>query len=110
MKDYSKDVTFLPVTKNVKEIACIQDVSPHTKGNEFLRYTLPKGRYDINYSIQLLSIILEKCEQEKMSPRDLQFSLCHSIKKLLAMLEVERNDMILKFMQDRAEASSICEE
>lgn len=63
------------------------------KANNYFGNYLQKGKYDINYVINLLKIILQKCEQMKMNPKDLQFTLRTSTEKLLAMIEVERDQL-----------------
>ena len=55
---------------------------------------LEHGKYDINYVITLLKIILNKCNAHLMSAKDLQFTLVQSLTKLIAMLETERDDSI----------------
>lgn len=92
-EDYN--VTFLPVTINGKNFSSVTDLlKSEDKMNSFLQYSLPKGKYDINYVINLLRIILDQCHKMKGSPRDLQFTLWISVQKLLSMLEVERDQNI----------------
>jgi hypothetical protein len=55
--------------------------------------TLTKGKYDINYAINLLKIILNKCQG--FPERDFKFSMQHSLKRLLAYLEVERDQNVV---------------
>lgn len=54
-------------------------------------FSLPKGKYDINYVINLLKIIESKCENGKLTPSDLRFSLQQSCKLLRGNLEIERD-------------------
>jgi hypothetical protein len=61
------------------------------KANRYCDHYLEKGKYDIDYVINLLKIIMQKCEQMRMNPKDLQFTLWTSTQKLLSMLEVERD-------------------
>lgn len=57
----------------------------------FMKRTIPQGKYDINYVITLLRIILDKCNEMRMQPRDFQFTLQQSLLSLIGMLEVERD-------------------
>lgn len=94
--EYKKypNVTFLPITKVGKEICSIEDISPSPdERNEFFQHSLPKGKYNIHYTINLLRILLDQIEKIKMNPRDIAFTLSSSIKRLLAMLEVESEQM-----------------
>lgn len=75
--NYEENVTFFPVTRLDNQ-------------NKFYGHSLEKGKYDINYVINILKIIVEKCEQLKMRPQDLAFTLTESCKRLIAMLEVEK--------------------
>lgn len=59
--------------------------------NEFLRHSLPKGAYDINYVIALLSIIEEQCSKHLLNMQDFTVSLKESVKKLRGSLLVERD-------------------
>ncbi len=88
---YDKDVVWLPVTKNGQEYCSMEELSPSKEErHELFKYSLPKGKYDINFVINMLRIIVEQCDKMKMTPRDIHFSLTQSIKRLIAMLEVER--------------------
>ena len=58
--------------------------------------TLEKGKYDINYTIKLLTTILNQCDRMRMNPRDFQFTLQQSLQRLLAMIVTERNDYNLR--------------
>jgi|ERR1700690_3157831 hypothetical protein len=100
-----EDIKFLPVKKvdysNNVEIIPLHEVG---KGNViFQTYEKPKkkkkrlnkNKYDIEYVITLLKFILDQCEEMKMNPRELQFSLVHSLKKMIAMLEVEKDQQNL---------------
>ncbi len=62
-----------------------------TENNEIFRNSLPKGKYDINYVIRLLRIIHDKIESMKMNPREIPFTMCDSMKRLIANLEVEKD-------------------
>lgn len=73
------------------KIKLLDKITKQEEKNEVLGYVLDKGKYDINYVIKILQIILEQCEIMRFSPRDLQFTLSQSLKRLLAMLIVERN-------------------
>src|SRR5258706_4805191 len=39
--------------------------------NAFLRATLPKGKYDIDYVISLLKILIEECNRHQLNRHDL---------------------------------------
>ena len=88
MTKYEGGIRYLAVKKEeTQEIKVI----PETEHNqEFLHHTLKKGQYDINYTITVLRIILDKCHSMRMRPQELQFTLTQSIQRLLAMLEVEK--------------------
>lgn len=75
--------------KNVK--IPIVKLSRNFRNNEIFNKDLPKGKYDIHYVIKLLRIIHDKIESMKMSPRDIPFTMCDSMKRLIANLEVERD-------------------
>lgn len=83
---FTKAVTFLET----------QQISP--EGEQIKRYNPPeyltKSKYDIHYAITLLKTILSKCDAHKLSPHDLHFTLTQSVRKMLAMLEVERDQQI----------------
>ena len=79
LQSYEDHVEFLPMVRTEK------------RENSYIGHSLAKGKYDINYIINLLKIIMTKCEEMKHNPRDLQFTLWTSTQKLLAMLEVERD-------------------
>jgi len=55
---------------------------------DFSKY-LPKDKYDIHYVISLLQVIDYHCQSKPMS--NLGFSLSNSIRRMLAMLETERD-------------------
>lgn len=88
MTKYEGQVRFLPVEKSQTQEIQVMPDSEHNQ--EFLHHTLKKGQYDINYTITVLRIILDKCQSMRMNPQELQFTLTQSIQRLLAMLEVER--------------------
>ena len=75
--------------KNVK--IPIVKLSRNFRNNEIFSNSLPKGKYDIHYVIELLRIIHDKIESMKMSPKDIPFTMCDSMKRLIANLEVERD-------------------
>lgn len=52
------------------------------------KYTI--STYDIDFSINLLRQIEAVVEKHKFNPKDLSFTLSHSLKKMIAMLEVEK--------------------
>ena len=51
---------------------------------------LSKGKYDIDYVINLCKIIDSQCQSTPMS--NLGFTLSNSLRRLIAMLEVERDN------------------
>ncbi len=57
----------------------------------FMKRTIPMGKYDINYVIMLLRVILDKCNDMRHNPHDFQFTLQQSLLSLIGMLEVERD-------------------
>lgn len=89
MENNPYDVTFMPMIKSHVPVD-LSTLRPKNDNNYF-GYSLKKGEYDINYVINLLKIIMTKCEGMKHNPKDLQFTLWTSTQKLLAMLEVERD-------------------
>jgi len=56
-------------------------------------FSLPMGKYDIDFVITFCRILLEKIERYKIRPQDLPLTLMHSIKRLMSMLEVEKDQM-----------------
>jgi hypothetical protein len=83
MKDYSKDVTFIPLRK----LGYNQELT----SQDDLRIHLPKGKYDIHYVIQLVKILEDKVNAHLHSAQDLQLTLKTSLKSLRGMLETERD-------------------
>lgn len=67
---------------------------------ELFRKHLPKGKYDIHFVIQLLMVIHDKIESMKMNPKDIAFTMCDSLKRLIANLEVEKQQYKGKNMQE----------
>ncbi len=59
---------------------------------EFLNQKLKHGQFDIHYVIKLLRIINDQCIKHQLNPGELRFTLIHSLKKMIAMLEVERDN------------------
>lgn len=62
------------------------------KRPEFLQHTLP-DKYNIDYVIKLILILLDQIDKQKLSPQNLQWTLRHSLEKLLGFLEVEKNQI-----------------
>jgi hypothetical protein len=61
---------------------------------QFLKQSLP-SEFDINYPINLLKVILDKCRTIKVgSGDDLRMTLQESCRKLLAFLETQRDQGI----------------
>lgn len=54
---------------------------------------LQKNKFDISYVISLLKTILRISDKLKMNPIQFQFTLVDSVKKLLANLEIEKNQV-----------------
>jgi hypothetical protein len=91
MEEWDYDPTEIPtVDCTIPTIRSCNELA-EIKANRYFGYYLEKGKYDIDYVINLLKIIMQKCEQMKMNPKDLQFTLWTSTQKLLSMLEVERD-------------------
>lgn len=61
------------------------------KVNDDFKLHLPKGKYDIDYVIQLCKIIENKCYELRFDPRGLEFTLRSSLKALRCMLETEKS-------------------
>ncbi len=61
--------------------------------NRIFNQYLNKNKYDIDYVINLLRIIHDKVESMKMNPKDIPFTLCDSLKRLISNLEVERDQI-----------------
>jgi hypothetical protein len=85
IKRRDKEVTFVPVQYEMN-----LDSPKPTISEPF---ALPFGQYDINFVITFCRILIDKIDRLKFNPRDLPFTLTQSLKKLLAMLEVERDQM-----------------
>lgn len=62
------------------------------QNGEFKIYT-QRPIYDIDHTIFLLKQIESKCDNNLMAPQDFMMSLKISLRKLIAMLEVERASM-----------------
>lgn len=64
---------------------------------EFLNFHLDLSKIDVNFTINVLKTILRECSQYKYTNgcEPLYRSLHHSIARLLAMLEVERDSSLL---------------
>ena len=77
--------TFLPVEKLPNRSSC-------PINHQDLQHALPRN-YDINYVIQLCHILISKIDRYKTCPKDLPFTLTHSLKKLMAFLEVEKDQI-----------------
>lgn len=72
--------------KNNNEVSCF----------DFMQSKLKMGRYDINYTIAILKIIVSYLELHKYTTHEALFGLHDSCKRLLAKLEVERDSFILQ--------------
>lgn len=81
---YDDNCTFLPITQSSNRSDEIQDRGLHD--------ALPKN-YDINYVISFCRILIDKIDRYKINPRDLPLTLTHSLKRFLAYLEVEKDQM-----------------
>ena len=79
------------ISKNEKQSLSAFDLDEKVKtsGCIDLSIYLPKGKYDINYVIALCKIIHGNCQTTPMS--DLGFTLSESLRRLIGMLEIERN-------------------
>ncbi len=80
--DYEKYCTFIPVEK--------ENVNPEPW---WASHTLAYGNYDIDYLITFCRMLLTTIDRFKDRPKDLPFTLTHSLKKMLAFLEVEKDQM-----------------
>ncbi len=83
--EYGKSFTFLPVQR-------LDHQATDPIDQKELRTALPRV-YDIHYVIQFCRILIDKIDKYKTCPKDLPFTLTHSLKKLLAFLEVEKDQM-----------------
>ncbi len=109
MTDNPYNVEWLPMTRNGKVIGEVYrpknytspialDATPSKECDEYHKNAqiqvnlspLSKGKYDIDYAINLLKTVENKCEVGKMQPKDTLFTLRESVRRLLAMLEVEK--------------------
>jgi hypothetical protein len=79
----------LPVVFEKKEIKKVKEKKKSYDHQSF-EQSLPQGKYDIDYIINLCEIIMQKCDQLKFNPRDLEFTLKMSLKSLIAFLEFEK--------------------
>lgn len=104
-KDKKGDIKFIPVKSandfgkaleslkrtSIQEIKELQPVpKPLDDTNEFLRHTLQKGKYDIDYVISLLNILIQECNHHQLNRHDLPMSLRVSCQKLIANLQTEK--------------------
>jgi LytS/YehU family sensor histidine kinase len=55
------------------------------------KLTLDKSKYDIHFVINLIKTLIDQIERNKFNSSDIAFTLSYSLKKLLANLEVERD-------------------
>ena len=85
IKKLDRETTFVPTQYELKLD------SPKPVVSE--PFALPFGQYDINFVITFCRILIDKIDRLKFNPRDLPFTLTQSLKKLLAMLEVEKDQM-----------------
>lgn len=97
LEEQKKEVTFFPVQRwddlsvKMKEFARSQSKQiPWEDTNQFCHTSLPKGKYDIDYVIRLLKIIIEQCDYHQLNRYDLPMSLRESCKKLIAYLNTEK--------------------
>lgn len=67
-------------------LATDKETTPIERNN-----TVRKGKYDIHYVINLLRSIEDQCHKYRLNPSTLQFSLQNSLQRMIAMLEVERD-------------------
>jgi hypothetical protein len=56
-------------------------------------HSLSYRNYDINYIINFCHILIGEIDKHKMHPKDLAFTLTHSLRKMLAHLEVEKDQI-----------------
>lgn len=87
---YGSAVTWMPFTINGQQMS-IQDLNKKIPGNPFMNFTLPKGNYSIDYVINLIKIILEKAG--RFPSQEFHFTLTNSLQRLLANLEVEKDQL-----------------
>lgn len=78
MTNYDDNVEFLAVSK----VGYKRD----DKGFEHLC----KGRYDIDFAINLCDQIIDKCETNILNPGEVRFSLMQSLKQLVRFLRTEK--------------------
>ena len=55
---------------------------------------LDKSKYNIDFVISMIKTLIDHVERNKMNPQDLAFSLNHSLKRLLANLQVDKDQGI----------------
>ena len=81
---YQDNVTFLPVTsENLKS----------NDNDNFKHYNLTKGKYDIDYVINLLRIIESQCRSVWFEHEHFSRSMCYSLNKLINSLLAEREQL-----------------
>lgn len=96
---YKDSVVFLPIMKDFTFEKAIKldkkklkpSDKPKKRYNQRYDSHLKKGQYDIDYVIGLLRKILQQCDSMRHNPRELEFSLRESLRRLLSMLEIEKN-------------------
>jgi hypothetical protein len=75
--DYSAHVSFVPVKK----------IDSHFNPRIFL----DDEKIDIGYVIRLITVLMQEIEKHKWDARNLALTLNHSLIRLLAYLEVKRD-------------------
>lgn len=72
---------------------CIEKEDQKVENTEFLQHDLSRGRYDIDYVINLCKILVERCEALKFSGHNGMLTIRDSLKKHLAMVEIDKQKM-----------------
>lgn len=85
--NYEDGVEFLPITSE-KQLRPY--IPKHKRNTEFMDHELKKGKYDIDFLINVLQIIHDKNKNMLLSPQAFQFTLDRSVTALLAYLRTEK--------------------
>lgn len=97
--------------KNEIELFKKNEISPQTEQIKFLNNTLTRGKYDVDYVINLCKMIETKCHEMRHNPQHLQFTLQESLKKLIAFLQVEKiptsNNPVILFTCSKCKESEL---
>lgn len=100
------DLPYVPAPRTFEE--SMRSIARLTARRQ--REVLKKSKYDIDFIIRVLKDQLIVIDREKLRPSSIALTMSHSIKSLLAFLEVEKmNEMKPELNEDLAEIESCIE-